>query len=222
MANETEPGLRSDDDREAAKAFELIAAGRVTDGAKLLNKSFGRRLSGYFFRRRVPEAHAEELAADALFTVIEQLCRDPGKQIDHPMAWIWCVARTTLYDWIRRETAEKRGGKDAPAQVDLDDLTDKLVAQAYPCPTTEWAVGVKSCMERAIARFEQAHPACAAVLHMVYEDWTSEEIAVYYGADPNNVTDDDKKRARQRKSYALQTARRFFEDCKEYLNEQLA
>ncbi|MCB1927652.1 MAG: sigma-70 family RNA polymerase sigma factor [Rhodocyclaceae bacterium] len=188
--------------------FTLMGRGHPHVGAALrqLDERMNRRVFRYFCRHRVDQQTAEELVNDLWMKIYDARDKPP----DRPGVWLWTLARHMVVDWLRERTAEKRG---EGREIAMDDDAWKSVVETHPASTLpSW---VRICLERASWQFEQDDPARAEVLRLVAEGWTDSEIAVYYGADPDKITDKQRGAARDRAYQARKRAREYFAECKE-------
>ena len=196
----------------ADEAMRLIQQGGAfaERGAELLCRHLSRRVQRYFERHRVPSNQAEELVTEVWLKLLTS--RYEGRV--RGVVWLWTVAGSVLLDWVDKTRAERRAGADAaqPMEIAVDDdawhvLSESVAAAAPPA----W---LKVCVERAAFLFEQEEPRRAEVLRFSCEQWSAEEIAVYYGATPP-VTTKQQTAARNRVLDAVKRARSYFEHCKD-------
>ncbi len=203
------PEHKSKEDEILGQVFDLVAQGgrkQLNTAALLLDKHLTGRVTGYFVRHKVSPDAAEELTNDLWLKLITS--RFEGRT--RPVVWMWTLARSMLFDWHRVEAAAKRG-KNLQASLDEDDWLALMESRAGVSVPT-W---IRLCIERAMWQMEQDDPARAEVLRMVFEGWTDIEIAIYYGADPDTLTDKQRGAARDRSYQARKRARDYFADCKE-------
>lgn len=226
---EREPVANSNDElgsgtmsaKEAAQAaLEAVQQGRRDDAGLLLfrhaRKLMIRRLTygnGSRIVGMAPE-DAEECATDAIVRFTNS--KPDGKASG--LSWLYKCMDSQALDFHRRRLADKRGGDTEIGPLYGDD--DKIlpeVESAVPMFSSAAPArpGLADCMEDAIKAFEQDHAAYAQMLRLVAEDWDNEELAVYYGADPDNISPRLLATVRQRKSHALKMAREYFEPCKD-------
>ncbi|MES2938478.1 MAG: sigma factor [Pseudomonadota bacterium] len=194
----------------AAEALGLIRKGEVEAGAELLVRRLTTRVQRYFERHRVPADQAEELVSETWLKLVTSRFDGGTREI----VWLWTVAKTVLLDWVRRTQAQRRSGtrEERAMEVQMDDDGWALLAASVAgAQAPAWTT---LCIERAAWQFEQDEPRRAEVLRFSCEQWSAEEIAMYYGAEPP-VTDKQKTAARNRVLDAMKRARGYFEHCRE-------
>ena len=198
----------------ALEAQTLAASGAKgqNQAAILLIREFGGLLLRYFVRNRVPEAVAEELTS-------ETVCRFVTKPIASACpaeVWLWTVARNALVDWARSARAERHGGLAQGGRVEVE-LGDEAMLRLLD--TTMGHVDlpgwVRECVHKAAELMQRQDPQHAEVLWMVFEDWSAEDIAVFYGAKPGAVSAKEKGAARDRGYRARLAAQTYFKDCRD-------
>ncbi|MBP8018433.1 MAG: RNA polymerase sigma factor [Hylemonella sp.] len=198
----------------AAQAAQLLGKGvreKHQAAEQLLTRCAG-RLKVYI--RRHSYGHAtEEDAEDLLSVTLIKFLESNVPAGCAPDAWLLTICKNVVLDWARKRQAEKRGGKDA-VNVALDDDEDGNLLETL-LGVTDLPAWVRLCVHKAMALMQLEKPERAEVLLFVAEGWTAEEIAVYFGADPNNISKQDLGAARDRKYRACQDAREYFEPCKE-------
>lgn len=203
--------------RDAAIAAE--AAGLAAQGGKgrdkawaLLLPNFGGRMLHYFMRNKVPEPIAEELVSDAIFNFVTK----PIASSCPPEVWLWTIARNILVDWARARNAHKRGGQAEGGRVEVSVDDDAMLALLETTEgSTDLPAWVRDCVHKAAALMDQQDRPHAEVLWMVAQGWRAEDVAVFYGAVPGKVTEQDKGAARDRVYRAREAARGYFEHCRE-------
>jgi DNA-directed RNA polymerase specialized sigma24 family protein len=180
--------------------------------ARLLLQGCGGRLAGYIRRHSYNQATDED-AEEILMNTVMAFVTKPIPTGGSPDAWLFTIARNELIDWGRKRNADKRGG--GLGNVDLDDdemgnLFDTALGH------TELPAWVRDCIQKAAAYMQQVSPERAMVLFMVADGWSAEEIAIYFGADPNKeITSQQQAAARDRRYRAKLEAQKYFEHCKE-------
>ncbi|MBL8331023.1 MAG: hypothetical protein JNJ71_19455 [Rubrivivax sp.] len=207
--------------KEAAQAaLDAVRQGLAERAAQLLY----RHLRNFMIRRLefgngtnvvgMSREDAEENAVDAMLRFVES---NPGGQAGG-LSWLYRCLDSQALDWHRRQRAAKRGGgaEIGPLHDENDNIRPE-VEQAQPifAPDKAPNPGQGDCLERAMTAFEEDHPAYARVLRLVAEGLEIDDIAVEFGADPSNITEQQRKNARQRKSHALKMAREYFDACKD-------
>lgn len=196
---------------DAAQWVVQGAAGRERAAGHLLRHCGVRLIRFMQSHGRVPEAEAEELASDAVLAFVTK----PLPQACRPDVWLWTIARNLLVSWARARHAQKRGGDVAGGMelaFDEEDFTALLETSHDHVELPAW---VRDCVQKAAAVLQQEKPERAMVLHMVVEQWSDDEIAVYFGADPSAPTAKQCAAARDRRYRARQEARSYFEHCKD-------
>ena len=190
----------STEDMILAQVLQLREQGTrgVEDAARMLHRNLFGWMCRYFMRHRIPEATAEELTNDVWLKVLTGTFKGEGR----PTAWVRSIARNLLIDWIREFRAEKRGSQHEVTLAFDDWLTVLDTTGARRSP--EW---VRLCLERAAWQMEQDDPARLEVLAMVADGWSNAEIAIYYGADPENVSSKEEGAARDRVYQARKKAK---------------
>lgn len=160
---------------------------------------------------------SEEDAEDNLYATIERFVRSKPDGTASGLNWLYRLIDAQALDFHRRRRAEKRGGGDIEEGFyTADDELRPDVEAAEPLfGSPEQRPGLDDCMERAVEAFEKDLPAYARVLRLVAQGLDNDDLAVEYGADPENITEGQRKNIRQRKSHALKQAREYFEPCKE-------
>jgi len=195
----------------AAEAAALLRKGKPDKerAARVLLQGCGSRLIRYLHNHaRVDEHQAEDLATQALLSFIDA----PPEHAEAAPAYLYSVARSKAIDHVRKVTAQRRGGGRAEVALDEEDFIVLLDTQHGYSDMPAW---VRDCVQKAAYVMQQQDPERFMVLQMVYEDWPAEDIAVYFGADPQNVSTRQKTAARDRKYQARQSARQYFEHCQE-------
>lgn len=205
------PGLADDGiTAQAAEAARAGAAGRER-AAGLLVRHRARRLQAFFRNNKVSEAEAEELASEVVLNFITQPPRDCPAEV-----WLWTLARNELIDWARRRAAQSRGGRAEGGPMEAAfDAEAWLAVQETVAGDTELPAWVRNCVQRAAAQLQRDEPGVAQVLLFKAQGWSAREIAVFYGAPPDKVSKADEGAARDRVYRACQTARDYFQHCKE-------
>lgn len=199
--------------------LDAMKAGRREDAAVLLFRCAAgmitRRLTSGDGHRVAPMS--EEDAEDNLYPTIERFVDSRPDGRASGVNWLYQVIDSQALDFHRKRLAQKRGGdtKFEPLYTEEDEIHPD-VARAEPLfGGADDAAGLDDCMERALAEYERDQPVYARVLRLVKEGLDNDDLAVAYGADPLNITEQQRKNIRQRKSHALKTAREYFEPCKD-------
>lgn len=186
------------------------AKGRNAAASLLVEHCYGRLIGYMKSHGRMPESEAEEVAADVFLNFVTK----PIAPECPPEVWFWRIARSELIDWARKRNALKRGGNQGKTEIVLDD-DDFLVLLDTDHGHTELPAWVRDCVHRAAVQMQAQRPERFHVLLMVFEDWSAEDVAVYFGAAPSVVTDKQKTAARDRLHRARLEAREFFKHCKD-------
>jgi DNA-directed RNA polymerase specialized sigma24 family protein len=201
----------SAEEQAAERALALIRQGgaHAEEGTRLLCRQFSGRMKGYFMRRRMTEAEAEELVAETWLKIL--VSRFDGRT--RAIVWIRTAARSVLLDAIDKRKAFKRHGLgDEAAEISVDDEAWQALSETVAATRTpDW---VRLCVERAAHAFEQHEPRRAEVLRMACEKWSAEEIALYFGEAPP-PSEKQKTAARNRVLDAMKKARDYFAHCKD-------
>jgi len=180
---------------------------------RLLLEGCGARLMAYLRRHSYRQANDED-AEELMMNTIMAFITKPCPPYCNPEAWLYTIARNELIDWARKRNADKRGGK-GPADIDLDDdelgnLFDTSLGH------TEMHAWVRDCIQKAAAYMQEQSPERAMVLYMVADGWSAEEIAIYFGADPQQkISTQQQAAARDRRYRAKRDAQQYFEHCQE-------
>ena len=198
----------------AAEAAQLLGKGvreKHLAAEQLLKRCAG-RLKVYIRRHSYGYA-TEEDAEDLLSITLVKFLESNVPAGCAPDAWLLTICKNAVLDWARKRLADKRGGKDS-VHVELDDdeggsLLDTLLG------VSDLPAWVRLCIHKAMALMQLEKPERAEVLMMVAEEWSAEEIAIYFGADPKNISKQDLGAARDRVYRARLVAREYFEPCKE-------
>ncbi len=199
----------------AAQAMACLnqgASGRE-QAARLLLLGYGGRLMSYLRRhsyRQASDEDAEEIMMSAIMAFISK----PIPFEASAEAWLFAIARNELIDWARKHNALRRGGA-GHTDIALDD--DELGALFdTTLGHTELPSWVRDCIQKAAVYMQQVSPQRAEVLFMVADGWSAEEIAIYFGADPNQkITVQQLAAARDRRYRAKLEAQKYFKHCKE-------
>ncbi len=180
--------------------------------ARLLLQGCGARLVGYIKRhsyRKAGDEDAEEILADTIMAFVS----NPIPSGCSAEAWLFRIARNELIDWARRRNAQMRGGGQAEIELDDDELGNLFDTSLGHTELPSW---VRDCIQKAAIYMQQVSPQRAEVLFMVADGWSAEEIAIYFGADPNQkISAQQQAAARDRRYRAKLEAQSYFEHCKE-------
>ena len=200
--------VRSHVDVIILQVLELTQQG--PRGIELAGRMLHRNLYGwmtrYFVRHRVPEATAEELTNDVWLKVLTH----PHPGLVRPAAWVRTIARNVLIDWVRMQSAEMRGN-DVTVALDSDAWSTLLETAGSGKPPA-W---VRLCIERAAWQMEQDDPVRFELLAMIVDGWETRDIAIYEGADPENISVKILGAIRDRVDQVRIKARSYFAECKE-------
>ncbi len=198
----------------AAQAVACLAQGSKgrNQAATLLLQGCGGRLQSYIQRhsyRRATDEDAEEILMSTVMAFVTEPIA-PGCSAD---AWLFRIARNELIDWARRRKAQMRGGGQVEIDLDDDELGNLFDTSLGHSELPAW---VRDCIQKAAVYMQQVSPQRAEVLFMVADGWSAEEIAIYFGADPNQeISAQQKAAARDRRYRAKIEAQSYFEHCKE-------
>jgi DNA-directed RNA polymerase specialized sigma24 family protein len=198
----------------AAKAVACLAQGPKgrDQAARWLLQGCGGRLVSYIRRHSYNQATDED-AEEILMNTVMAFVTQPIPSGGSPDAWLFTIARNELIDWARKRNADKRGGGQADVALDDDELGNLFDTQMGHTDLPAW---VRNCIQKAAAYMQQVSPERAMVLFMVADGWSAEEIAIYFGADPNKeITSQQQAAARDRRYRAKLEAQQYFEHCKE-------
>jgi DNA-directed RNA polymerase specialized sigma24 family protein len=198
----------------AAKALACLGQGAKgrDQAARLLLQGCGGRLASYIRRHSYNKATQED-AEEILMTVVMTFVTKPLPSGCNPDAWLFTIARNELVDWARKRQADKRGGGQAEVPLDDDELGNLFDTELGHTELPAW---VRDCIQKAAAYMQQVSPERAMVLLMVADGWSAEEIAIYFGADPDQeITPQQQAAARDRRYRAKVEAQKYFAHCKE-------
>jgi DNA-directed RNA polymerase specialized sigma24 family protein len=198
----------------AAKALACLGQGAKgrDQAARLLLQGCGGRLASYIRRHSYNKATQED-AEEILMTVVMTFVTKPLPSGCNPDAWLFTIARNELVDWARKRQADKRGGGQAEVPLDDDELGNLFDTELGHTELPAW---VRDCIQKAAAYMQQVSPERAMVLFMVADGWSAEEIAIYFGADPDQeITPQQQAAARDRRYRAKVEAQKYFAHCKE-------
>jgi DNA-directed RNA polymerase specialized sigma24 family protein len=198
----------------AAKALACLGQGAKgrDQAARLLLQGCGGRLASYIRRHSYNKATQED-AEEILMTVVMTFVTKPLPSGCNPDAWLFTIARNELVDWARKRQADKRGGGQVEVALDDDELGNLFDTELGHTELPAW---VRDCIQKAAAYMQQVSPERAMVLLMVADGWSAEEIAIYFGADPDQeITPQQQAAARDRRYRAKVEAQKYFAHCKE-------
>lgn len=198
----------------AAKALACLGQGAKgrDQAARLLLQGCGGRLASYIRRHSYNKATQED-AEEILMTVVMTFVTKPLPSGCNPDAWLFTIARNELVDWARKRQADKRGGGQVEVALDDDELGNLFDTELGHTELPAW---VRDCIQKAAAYMQQVSPERAMVLFMVADGWSAEEIAIYFGADPDQeITPQQQAAARDRRYRAKVEAQKYFAHCKE-------
>lgn len=180
--------------------------------ARLLLQGCGGRLVSYIRRHSYNQANEED-AEEILMNTVMAFVTKPIPIGGSADAWLFTIARNELIDWARKRNADKRGGSQTDVDLDDDELGNLFDTSLGHTELPAW---VRDCIQKAAAYMQQVSPERAMVLFMVADGWSAEEIAIYFGADPNQeITTQQQAAARDRRYRAKLEAQKYFEHCKE-------
>jgi len=180
--------------------------------ARLLLQGCGGRLVSYIRRHSYNQASDED-AEEILMNTVMAFVTKPIPSGVSADAWLFAITRNELIDWARKRNAEKRGGGLADVELDDDELGNLFDTELGHTELPAW---VRDCIQKAAAYMQQVSPERAMVLFMVADGWSAEEMAIYFGADPNKeITTQQQAAARDRRYRAKLEAQKYFEHCKE-------
>jgi DNA-directed RNA polymerase specialized sigma24 family protein len=194
------------DGRTADARQAELAAGRLMAGGAL-----GGWVLGYFRRKGVREAEAEELAQDVWSKVIAG-----GYTVrSNALGLLHRIVISRLKDHIR----QRRQGIDGwiverPAGDEDDDEWSWL--QSLSPPALQPSAELLDCVRRRFAEFERDNSDRAALLEMIALQLSYKEIAAaLFDKDETAVTDADIGRVRDRIYRARKQAEDYFRDCQD-------
>jgi len=180
--------------------------------ARLLLQGCGGRLASYIRRHSYHQASDED-TEEILMNTVMAFVTKPFPAGASAEAWLFAITRNELIDWARKRNAEKRGGGLADVELDDDELGNLFDTELGHTELPAW---VRDCIQKAAAYMQQVSPERAMVLFMVADGWSAEEMAIYFGADPNKeITTQQQAAARDRRYRARLEAQKYFEHCKE-------
>jgi DNA-directed RNA polymerase specialized sigma24 family protein len=211
---ESNPRASSLLEQKAKRAMDLIAHGKVEQGATVLLKELGGWMQSIFFRARVRRDDIEDLIQNTCMKVIASKFRGEMRA----SGWIKKLATQVLIDYLRSkkkgQDADKPGGQEA-TEIYLDDESWELIAESMADPDSADGdayspMWVRRCVERAAMELQQSHPREAAVLAMLAEGWSADEIAEFFSGKKGTAG-----AGRQRVYAARAVARDYFKHCKD-------
>lgn len=203
-------------DRPATRVLLLLMAQRRDEAARLLVDSYGATLRGIFMNNSLRDC-ADEMLSDTFCKFISM--KKPPDDLACAEAYLFQMARNVVLDHARRRNSISRGGgtQGGPAEILMDDeeLLEAMAASNEPSEDPQWHKALKDCVEKALAFMRKELPAAAEALWLQYRDYSAQEVAIYYGAVPNELTPRLLANARQRISDACKKARPYFQHCKD-------
>lgn len=203
-------------DRPATQVMLLLAAGRTKEAERLLMDSYLGQFKRMFANNSLHHL-SEEMISETFYRFLT--LPDPLQVADHAEPTLRRIARNVLIDFARKANTLSRGGgkEDGPAEVLLDDeaLLDALAADAGLYHDPVWYQTLVDCVHRAMAFFRKEKARLAETLWLEFLEYTTVEVAIYYGADPNGPSLKELANARQRMHHARVEARSYFQHCKD-------
>jgi DNA-directed RNA polymerase specialized sigma24 family protein len=197
------------DVHSANEVSRLLRAGQPESATRILLTHFGKRLFSFFRSKVNSETDAEDLVQETFI----KLLRSDFAYANQPIGLIWSTAKSVHADWYRQKFAEKRGVSLTDSSVQYDDdgeqfsLTDSVEALV----SEPW---VRSCIEKGLELFTKQHSKEAIAIQIVFEGWSAEETAIYFGAKPP-PSKKELDAARSRISAYMKKARTYFAHCRE-------
>lgn len=200
-------------EQKASAAMKLISKGQVNEGAEVLVNELTGWLHSIFFRARVRADDIEDLVQLTYMKVISSKFKGEMRA----SGWIKKLATHVLVDYIRSRASKGAVSPDGHGfrEVYLDDEAWKLIAESVADPeagagdayTPMW---VRRCVERAAMELQNSHPREAAVLAMLAEGWSAEEVAKFFSGDAGTAG-----AGRQRVYEARAVSKDYFKHCKD-------
>lgn len=176
------PALAAEAARRSAADSSLIALLR-TDGKPRqaaitqLYGRYAREFKAYFRRHGAAESQCEDLLQETFIKVIRSL--DSWQGSGTLEAWLWTIARNTLYSALRADRGEislDADGSDADGEPDAGATLAARLAGSDSNPADT------DCVKRGLAAFSQKFAEYAHVLErVVVDDWGYDELAQYRG-----------------------------------------
>lgn len=173
--------------RESIWLRAIAAGGRAADKAmEALYEAYQRKLRSALWKRRFPDADAEDLTQRVWEAVLRKREKFPDGMA--PGILVWRQFRD-IVSLVAREH-----GRSLPTLGDeaAGHAEDVEPAPAWPgtAPLTEAALGEARdrCVQDKLERFKQERPADHRLLEMVYyEGWELPELAEHLGIKPGTL-----------------------------------
>lgn len=142
---------------------------------------YARDFKGYFRRHGARDAQVEDLLQETFIKVLRSI--DSWQGSGTLEAWLWTIARNTLYSALRSERGDEaislddEGGDGGEREAGATLATRIAGSDSNPADT--------DCVRRGLAGFSQKFAEYAHVLErVVIDDWGYDELAQYRGCAP--------------------------------------
>lgn len=173
-------------------------------------------------RQNAPGLSYED-AEDEIYPLLDRFSKTKPSGKSSGIGWLRIVIDSHLLDTQRRRTAAKRGGglKFTSTHDEEGNITPEAEGGGALWDRSNEAVnmGLDDCMERATAEFEQDRPTYGRLLRLLRQGLEGDDLVIHYAENPAQITDQDRRNFKSRKSTALKHAREYFEPCKEMSDE---
>ena len=181
---------------------------------RMLYQGMGHSIQRFLERHGLSSADAEEIMND---TILKFITSDPASiEPTFALAWLWQIANNEFKSRYRHHHAQKRGGKEGGSQTETTQTPEEwqqIENQLHaPLALPDWVI---DCIGRATAFFQSERPPLFEVLRLIVQGYSNREIAIIYGADPENVSSEQENAAKSRVHHARTVAQSYFEECKE-------
>lgn len=170
-------------------------------GMEFLFRAYGTRLKAFFRRHRMSEDESADLLQETFIKAYRAAGQFEGQC--KVSTWLWTIARNCLLDHVRaRHPVES-----------LDELMDEgayepAATDASLCAAEQ--IGMRDCIERGFAAFDEQHPERAELMRLVVvEEWSMDDIAAFIGRTPAAT--------REYISQCRKRLRQFLDPCRDLL-----
>lgn len=187
------------DDKDAADLAAIRQGGpTATKAVTRLYQSYRRPLLGYFMRKGVDAAEAEDLLQEVFISVTRQAGSFRGES--KVSTWIYRIAENRFIDQVRRKKPEDQ----------VDDEAWGKVADTLAHDQSNPGQAVDDCVSRALQQFaRQSSERAEALRRVALDDWSIDDLAHFLGRT-NAAT-------REYLSQTRKKVREFMQPCLELL-----